>query len=394
MVKLLDRYVLTEVGPPFLLGMGVFTFLFLMNQLIRLADLILVQGVGTWQVFKVLAYTLPSLAVFTIPMAVLLGVVVAFGRMSADSEVTALRAAGVSLYRLLLPVNLFAFVAFVFTAYTTGYLVPQGNQALKRLLYEIVREGIGGGIKQHIFNNDFAGMTIYINSTDVTGSILQGVVIHDERQADRLQTITARRGTIRQDPGTFRLLLHLEDGSLQQTAAGSDRFRLVEFADYDLAIELPAIDPNSHRFRKRVKDYSMQELREARAGTTGDAKKHLAIEVEIHRRYALPVTCFLFATIGLPLGVRSRRSGKSSGFATAIAVVLVYYLLMASGENLAQSGTLPVVIAVWIPNLVFAAAAVWLMVHTSYDVPTRGSHIWERLIRLARRFTTVPGMGR
>lgn len=394
MVKLLDRYVLTEVAPPFLLGMGVFTFLFLMNQLVNLADLILVQGVGAWQVFKVLAYTLPSLAVFTIPMAVLLGVVVAFGRLSADSEVTALRAAGISLYRLLLPVNLFALVAFFLTAYTTGYLVPQGNQALKRLLYEIVREGIGGGIKQHIFNNDFAGMTIYINSTDVTGSTLQGVVIHDERRPEQLQTITARRGTIRQDSGTFRLLLHLEDGTLQQSAAGSDRFRVVEFANYDLAIELPAVDPNSHRFRKRVKDYSMQELRAARAATAGDAKSQLAVEVELHRRYALPVTCFLFASIGLPLGVRSRRSGKSAGFATAIAVVLVYYLLMAGGESLAQSGSLPVVVAVWIPNLLFGAAAAWLMVRASYDLPPRGRPVWERLIRLARRLTTVPGFER
>jgi len=394
MVKLLDRYVLTEVGPPFLLGMGVFTFLFLMNQLVRLADLILVQGVGAWQVFKVLAYILPSLAVFTIPMAVLLGVVVAFGRMSADSEVTALRAAGVSLYRLLGPVNLFAFVAFLFTAYTTGYLVPQGNQALKRLLYEIVREGIGGGIKQHIFNNDFAGMTIYINSTDVTGSTLLGVVIHDERRDDQLQTITARRGTIRQDPGTFRLLLHLEDATLQQTAAGSDRFRIGEFANYDLAIELPAVDPNSHRFRKRVKDYSMEELREARRATVGDAENWLPVEVEIHRRYALPVTCFLFASIGLPLGVRSRRSGKSAGFATAIGVVLVYYLLMAAGESLAQSGALPVVVAVWIPNLLFAAAAVWLLVRTVYDMPTRRHLLWERLLRRVRRLTTLPGFGR
>ncbi|HBB40202.1 MAG TPA: hypothetical protein DC005_01920, partial [Proteobacteria bacterium] len=118
-----------------------------------------------------------------------------------------------------------------------------------------------------------------------------------------------------------------------------------EFANYDLAIELPAVDPNSHRFRKRVKDYSMEELREARRATVGDAENWLPVEVEIHRRYALPVTCFLFASIGLPLGVRSRRSGKSAGFATAIGVVLVYYLLMAAGESLAQSGALPVVVA-------------------------------------------------
>ncbi|RMF80484.1 MAG: LPS export ABC transporter permease LptF [Nitrospirae bacterium] len=394
MVKLLDRYVVTEVIPPFLLGMGVFTFLFLMNQLVRLADLILVQGVGAWQVFKVLVYTLPSLAVFTIPMSVLLGVVVAFGRMSADSEVTALRAAGVSLQRLLVPVNAFAFVAFLLTGYTTAYLVPQGNQALKRLLYEIVREGIGGGIKQHIFNDDFPGLTIYINSTDVTGSTLQGIVIHDERRPERLQTITARRGTLRQEPGTFRLLLHLEDGTLQQTAAGSDRFRLVKFADYDLALDLPAVDPHSHRFRKQIKDYSMQELRQALRESRQDPERHLAILVELNRRRALPVTCFLFATVGLPLGIRSRRSGKSAGFATAIGVVLVYYLLMAAAENLARGGALPVVVAVWIPNLLFAAGAAWLVARTAYEVPTRTSRVWERLLRLTRRLTTLPGWGR
>lgn len=393
MPKILDRYIATEMAMPFFLGMGIFTFIFLMNQLVTLADLILVQGVGAWQIFKVLVYTLPSLAVFTIPMAVLLATLVVFGKMSADSEITACRAAGISLYRLLVPVNLFAAVAFIASAYTTAYLVPQGNQALKRLLYEIVREGIGGSIKEQVFNNDFAGLTIFIHSTDVTGNYLEGIVIHDERTRERMQTITASRGTIRQDPGTFRLLLHLEDGTIQQTAEGSERFRVVQFADYDLQLELPAVDPNSKRFRKRVKDMSMRELAQARKKAANDVEKALPIVVEMHRRFALPVTCFLFATIGVPLGVRSRRSGKSAGFATAIGVILIYYMLMAGGENLALSSALPVVLSVWLSNLVFAVAAGLLLVRTTYETPTRVAWGFEGLLRLAQRLTRLPGRG-
>lgn len=393
MPKILDRYIISELAGPFVLGMGIFTFIFLMNQLVQLSDLILVQGVGAWQVFKVLVYTLPSLAVFTIPMAVLLATLVVFGKMSADSEITAFRAAGVSLYRLLVPVNLFAAAAFIATAYTTAYLVPQGNQALKRLLYEIVREGIGGGIKEQVFNNDFAGLTIFIHSTDVTGNYLEGIVIHDERKHDRLQTITASRGTIRQDPGTFRLLLHLENGTIQQTTEGSDRFRIVQFADYDLQLELPAVDPNSKRFRKRVQDMSMRELAQARKKAANDPQQALPIAVEVNRRYALPVTCFLFGTIGVPLGVRSRRSGKSAGFATAIGVIVIYYLLMAGGANLALSSALPVVFSVWLANVVFAIAAGLLMVRTTYDTPTRMAWGFEALLRLAQRITSFPGRG-
>jgi lipopolysaccharide export system permease protein len=392
MPKILDRYIISEMVGPFLLGMAIFTFIFLMNQLVQLADLILVQGVGAWQIFKVLVYTLPSLAVFTLPMAVLLATLVAFGKMSADSEIIALRAAGVSLYRMLAPVNVFAAVAFVATAYTTGYLVPQGNQALRRLLYEIVREGIGGGIQEQVFNNDFEGLTIFIHNTDVTGNYLEGIVIHDERTKDRLQTITASRGTIRQDPGSFRLLLHLEDGAIQQVAQGRERFRLLQFKDYDLQLELPVVDPNSKRFRKRVRDMSMRELGQA-AEKAHDPETALPIAVEVQRRYALPVTCFLFATIGVPLGVRSRRSGKSAGFATAIGVILIYYMLMAGGENLALSSALPTFLAVWVPNLLFATAAGFLLVRTTYDTPARVGWGFEAVLRLAQRLTRLPGRG-
>src|SRR5512132_1961246 len=199
MGKIVHRYIFREILVPFLFGLSLFTFVLLIARLLRLIELVVNRGVPAGNIVRLFTYIMPAFLEVTVPMAMLLAILVAFGRLSADSEMVALKSSGLSLYQLVTPVAIFVALATIATAALSLYARPWGNRSLKSALYEIARTRASAGIKPQVFNDDFPGLVIYTESVDATTDRLSHVLISDERDVQH-NTIFAREGTMISDP--------------------------------------------------------------------------------------------------------------------------------------------------------------------------------------------------
>ena len=389
MKKTLYLYIFKELPPPFLLGVTTFTFALLMGRLLRLADMVVAKGVPLADVLRLVLYLLPSFLLVTIPMAFLLAILLAFGRLSGDSEITAMKASGISLYGLLPPVFCFAMLAYLAGAFTTVYAVPWGNTSFKRLLVDVVESRASLGIKEKVFNDDFPGMVIYTDNYDQQGHNMTGILIQDERDPLAPSTIFARSGVIVTDPATKIIRLRLDNGSIHR-AQGNSGYRLVEFKNYDLSIN---INQNARTANINELDMSLDELRSNLASGRFDAKIRRDMELEYHRRFALPFACIVFALVGMPLGIQNQRSGKAAGFSLSIGLLLIYYIVLSAGKALGEKELLTPFLAAWAPNLLFISLGLYLFKKTAAEeripllalVPNISRWVRSRLTRKDQR---------
>jgi lipopolysaccharide export system permease protein len=356
MKKTLYYYLFMEITVPFFLGMAAFTSVLLMGRLLKLADLVVAKGVPLTDILRMILYLLPSFCLVTIPMAFLLALLLAFGRLSSDSEINAMKASGVSLYGLLPPVLFFALLAYLATTFITIYALPWGNISFKKLLFDIVESRVTLSIKEKVFNDDFPGLIIYTDIYDPQKHTMTGILVHDERDPQESSTIFADNGIILADPVAKMLRVELKNGGIHKEFDKTG-YRLIEFQDYSLSINL------SQAPREMVKnelDLTFQELREGIRSPRTDPKMLLDMLLEFHRRFALPFACFVFSLVGVPLGIQNQRSGKASGFSLSIGVILIYYIILTAGKTLGEKGIVHPAVAVWAPNLILLAIGAYL----------------------------------
>ena len=363
MKKTLYLYIFKEIPPPFLLGVATFTFALLMGRILRLADMVVTNGVPLADVLRMVLYLLPSFFLVTIPMAFLLAILLAFGRLSGDSEITAMKACGVSLYGMLPPVFCFALIAYLAGALITVYAVPWGNTSFKKLLVDVAEARASLGIKEKVFNDDFPGMVIYTDRYNQRKQTMTGILIQDERDPLDPSTIYARSGVINSDPATKSIRLRLDNGSIHRTQ-GKTGYRLVEFRSYDLNINL---NQASQAVNRNELDMSLAELRANLASGRFDAKMMRDMRLEYHRRFSLPFACLIFALVGMPLGIQNQRSGKAAGFTVSIALLLCYYIVLSAGKALGEKGLLSPLLAAWSPNILFVTLGIYLFKTTASE---------------------------
>lgn len=365
MKKTLYLYIFREIPPPFFLGVATFTFVLLMGRLLRLADMVVTKGVPLADVLLMIFYLLPSLLLVTIPMAFLLAILLAFGRLSGDSEITAMKASGISLYGLLPPVLTLATLTYLAGAFIAVYAVPVGNKAFKTMLVQAVENRISLGIKEKVFNDDFPGVVIYTDRYNEQTQLMSGIIIHDERNTREPATIIAQQGVIVADHGARSIRLHLESGGVH-SVVGREGYRLIRFKDYDLQIDLTKAAQSN---KGNEQDMTLAELR-SNLGIAGITKKQrLEMLLEYHRRFSLPFSCLIFALVGMPLGLQNQRSGKAAGFAVSIILLLIYYIILSAGKTLGERELLNPLLAVWVPNLIYVVFGIYLFKKTAAEEP-------------------------
>ncbi|WP_243370673.1 LPS export ABC transporter permease LptF [Geotalea sp. SG265] len=363
MNRTLYRYILKEIPPPFFLGVATFTFVLLMGRLLRLTDMVVTKGVPLGDVIRMILYLLPSFLLVTIPMAFLLAILLAFGRLSGDSEIVAMKAGGISLYGLLPPVLSLAVLTYLAGAYINVFAVPEGNTAFKNLLIQVVEDRVSLGVKEKVFNDDFPGIVMYCDRYDEPTQVMTGIMIQDERDPLEPSTIIAARGAIHADHGTRSVRLHLADGSIHRTS-GREGYRLVQFSDYDLHMNL---NQDAQPVKRNEQDMSLAELRAEWNSPSTDDKRKQEMRLEYHRRFSLPFACLIFALVGMPLGIQNRRSGKAAGFAVSIFLLLVYYIILSAAKTLGEKHLLSPFLAAWIPNLLFLCGGIYLFRKTAAE---------------------------
>ncbi len=408
-MKIVDRYVLRELAVPFLLGIGVFTSILLIVRILKLVEMVVNRGVPFLEMLKLFSYILPAFLEVTLPMALLLAILVAFGRMSADSEIIALRASGFSLYRLLLPVGAFAIGAAVITFFLSVYARPWGNGLLRTGIYDIVKARASAGIKPKIFNDEFAGLVIYVDRIESRADRLYGILVSDQRDSDKrtaapedggavgiggmdtagdVNTVYAKSGTIYPRPDEQFITLRLYDGGIYSIANRGEGFENTTFNQMDINLDLSTALADLRSREKDVSELGFAELNRAIAEKHAAGEPSFAERVEWHRKIAIPIACLVFAAIGVPLGIQPTRSVHSRGFSVSLVLIFLYYLLLTLGQNLGERGALPPVIAVWIPNVVLTSVAAYLLSRSARDM-TAGRPAWvSRIAASIERLTT------
>ncbi len=378
MFRTMDRYIFREMVPPFFLSAAVLLLVMLLQKLFKLSDLVVSKGVSLMSTAKVLVYIMPGFLVITLPMSLLVAALTAFSRLSADSEVTAMKAARISLYSMIRPVMLFSLLIFSVTAATSLVLVPSANTLLKAHLFSMVKSSATVGIEPGVFTSTFDGMVIYVDKM-VSLDNMEGVFISDERSVKAPYTIVAKRGKLIADPQSLNVTLALQDGTIQTLPRDDQSYSLMGFSAANLYLDINSSLTSKGVPGKSLEDVSNAELLQDIKEAQREGKPAFLQETELNKRLSIPFACLIFGLIGAPLGIRRSRTGKSAGVAIALFVFLIYYIVLGGAANLAQSGTFSPLLAFWLPNGIMVVVAVLFVIKKGRDVNLM---IWDTSVRI------------
>jgi lipopolysaccharide export system permease protein len=367
LVHTINRYILREISIPFGLGLAVFTLILLIARILKLVEMVVNRGVPFLEVLKLFSCILPAFLEVTVPMALLLGVLVAFGRLSSDSEIIALKTSGVSLYQLTRPVAFFAVLIYFVALGLSMYARPWGNTLLRDGLYEIAKTRASAGIKEKVFTDDFSGLVIYVDHIEPPGNALRGILISDSRDPSQRNTVFAKVGVLVPNEPQHVLTLRLLGGSIHAFYPKDHSYHRTDFSIYDISLDLNTALAQLRPREKDPSEMTVGELRAAIAAKHAAGQPAFSEAVELQRKFSIPFACLAFAAIGVPLGIRPSRSVHSRGFTLSLLLIFVYYLLLTLGESLGERGILPAVIALWLPNLLLTVLALTLFVRAARD---------------------------
>jgi lipopolysaccharide export system permease protein len=361
-------YIFKEILPVFFIGLMVFTIILLMDKILKLIELIVTRGGSITNVLMLITFISPSFLVFTIPTALLLGTLITFGRLSGDSEITAFKASGTSLYQLFLPIAVFSSLACLVTSLLVFYGLPWGNRGFKATLYLLATTKADIEIKERVFNDMFDGLVVYVDKVPIEGKRLEGILIYDERDKNKINTIFAKEGFIINNPKAQEVILTLRKGDIHRYDSKGDLFQKVQFDSYDLKLELAKA---FSLIWNKLRDYelSIDEIKEKMETLKKQGADVTPQKIELHKRYAIPFVCIVFGLIGVPLGIQPRRSGKSYGFVFSILILLCYYISLIFFEGLATRKAVPPFLAGWAPNFIFGSLGIYLLIKATRESP-------------------------
>lgn len=410
----LDRYFLRELASPFFFGVSLFTFFLLLDRIYQLTDLVVTKGVPFHLVLQLLVYMLPAFLTNTLPMALLVAVLLAGGRLSADLEIVACKAAGLSLWRLFRPVLLVAIVVTLVSGALTLIAVPRMSQAFQTQLFRILQARATSGLKERIFNTTFGDVVIYVEEVSASQVALKGLVVSDERDPKLSRIITAGEGRLFTDTAAQRITLRFLDGGVNEAdvtpanapedltrevlapggAASAKRYRYTAFQVYDMTLTVESPLKTAARFEKPEKDLGIRALSQKIEDLRAEPRNQSPFLVERHKRFALPLAALVFALVGFPLAASSKRGGRSIALVGTLVILVAYYLTSTTLEGLAIRLVLPAWLAMWAPNAVFGVAggALLFVIAREWRAP-RMNVMWRALDLLWQRVPR-PRLGR
>jgi LPS export ABC transporter permease LptF/LPS export ABC transporter permease LptG len=359
MFKILDRYLVREIVLPFALALVVFTFVLEIPPILQQAESLIAKGVEWSVVFRVLLTLLPQALSVTIPMAVLVGILVGFARLSADREFVAMQACGVSLMRLLRPIAVVAAVGTAATAYETIVALPDANQTFREIAFGVVKQRVESNVRPRVFFEDFPNRVIYVRDLPAGGG-WRDVFLADMTRADYTTVYFAREGRILIDREKQLVHLRLIDGT-SHTTIGSrpEAYEGTQFESITISVDPKTVFPPPPS--KGAPEMSFAELRASIAQAAKVKDPAYSERFMIQQKFSLPATCPILALIALAIGATNRKDGRFASFALGLGVIVVYYILLYGARSFAMGGRLSPEWAPWIPNILMASAAIVML---------------------------------
>jgi len=402
-MSIFDRYVIKEHVAPFFFAFSVIMFVLILKLMLDLMDLLISKGIGIVILGKLLAYNLAWMIALVVPMSVLVSTVMAFGRMGAAGEITAMKAAGISMYRILVPVLVLAVMLTAGMAWFNNVVLPEANHragSLRRAV-SLAKPMIALKNREGQFVNDEDIPFVFrVENVDDTTEEMYGVtLVRQERggEANTNTVIVAESGHF--IPSSDRLELLLINGEIHRMLPGNDEryvrspfheFRyIIKNIQFGLSANAETVrndrSMNTPMMREKISYYSslMTSLKQRLKTLDADdpnleakvasldwqivdmERKISSYLVEIHKKNSIPVASIVFVLIGSALGMLVRRSGASIGIGLSIGFFMLYYMFLIGGETAADRMILNPWLAMWAPNIVLGPLGIALFLYAA-----------------------------
>ncbi|MGE5246335.1 MAG: LptF/LptG family permease [Betaproteobacteria bacterium] len=380
MLKILDRYLIREILVPLFLGLVVFTFILEIPPILQQGEQLIARGVRWSIVVHVLLTLLPQALAVTIPMAVLIGILIGLGRISADREYVAIQACGISLYRLLRPIGLVAVAGTLATLYVMIVALPNANQAFREITFNVVASRVANAVKPRTFFEEFPNHVLYVRDV-APGGTWRDVFLADSSRPDRTMVYLAKEGRLLVDRAHRSVQLQLAHGTWHMTRTDQpDVYEGTQFETTTLRLDPQTVFPPPPS--KGVPEMSLAELRRSIAEAEARHDRTYNQRFMIQQKFSIPAACLVLAIVGLALGATARKDGKLASFVLGFCVIFVYYVLLWTARALAIGSGIAPGLAPWVPNIVLGAAGVALLLWRARaaDQPIRISlpAFWKR----------------
>jgi lipopolysaccharide export system permease protein len=359
LITILDRYIFRELLSPFFLSLFALSFIMFTKEMLRLVELLVNKGIGLYAVLKIIAHLMPSFLVLTLPMACLIASITAFSRLSFDKELVALRAAGMSLLRISLPVMVFSVLVFVLTLVLSQWGQPWTNLSLKKLALTLIEDRLSLALDHGVFNEPMPNLLVYIPEPNQSHES-RGVFISDKRNQAKPLIIIADTFRILNDPQQTQLGLRLFNGHIHQPPESIDEYHQVAFSTYDIKMSISSPIQTTIDDRPTLPDM-MKKLEESNWRDSGTLRRLM----EYYKDLAFPIASLLLGILGVPIGIVSNRSSRMGGFVIGILVIVAYYLLNVVGEFLVTTLFLHPFAGAWLPNFVLLSSTLILFYQKS-----------------------------
>ena len=370
-MRIFTRYILREVTSYAVLGGVLFTFVLFMRDLAKILNLLVRDSASFTDALRIFGDMLPNTLTVTIPTAVLAGILLGLSRLAADSEVTAMLACGIGALTFVRIIAILSITALGIGLVNALYFAPRGAADLLNLESQLKTSQISIAVEPRVFYEDFKNYVLYVQDVRPTANASwRHVFLADLSQPANPNVTTADQAIV-SSPGTTdsqNMRLHLFNGGQHQISpTDANQYNVTTFADSDVPLQLESQD-DTHisRLNTHLQALSLPALWNRTRGiastnrplTPADVR---AARIELNTRFSYPFACLVLMLIGVPLGLSSKRGGKSTGFVLTLLLVFTYYLLTNLGVAFAKSGKLSPFLGVWAANLIFAAFGVALL---------------------------------
>jgi lipopolysaccharide export system permease protein len=428
-MKILYRYIFREHVGPFFFGLAVIMFILVMDFILEVLNMIIGKGLNVFVILQIFVLNLAWMLALAIPMAVLVSTLMAFGRLSQDNEITALKATGVSLYRLILPALVGSIILSVGMIFFNDRVLPELNHRARLLMTDIHQKRPTWNLKENVFIDEIPGYNILVKKVDPQSSDVEGVTIYDQTNRRLPRTIIAQKGKVEFTPDGGTLVFRLFNREIHETDdKDPQRYRRISFDKqtiyvHDAGSRLTRSNSDYRTDREKTSRQMLEEVRRVEAEVTASRQRavetanvawkkvanlpdtnRVVIEekvvleklikenqvvlnqilteeqnvknkrrftnsllVEVHKKYALAVACVVFILLGAPLGVMARKGGMAVGLGLSLGFFVLYWAFLIGGEELADRQIIPAFWAMWSANILIGAAGIYILVKSAKE---------------------------
>lgn len=394
-MKLLTKYALSQIIEPFILALVAFTSVLIVDKVFLLTKYFVEKGINPWYMLEMLFYYSPAAFVLTVPMAVLVGIVTAFGRLSADNEIIAMKTAGVSMRKMIMPVVISTLIISVFMVFFMDYSIPKGNQAYTRLYAQLRQKHPALILEPNTIMEEMSveGRKWYFKDIDTKTGSIKSIVIW-ERSGETPKIITANRG----DLEFFQnwTALNLYDGNIYQSDPKDPTkgYTSGKFTKNRIILDIAKSLEGDERINAGPRNLSMKDVKSelknlnnqlVSPSTQAYVKEYIRkyqlndYKVEFYKKLSIPFASLVFGLIGVPLGLIVRRGGKMVGLGVGVGLIIVYYVLLTIGEKVSKAGIYPPLLGAWTPNILIGIISIILIIKTVREAPIKTLKIINKL---------------